>query len=110
MVMRAAHRRGARGGSKGWYLRPGAERLPRLRGVPRRARDRLNQPERGRLGEDNAPRVGGRGDDGPSPMTPPPEPSLDALLPPEMAIKAEQLGVKKARMGRVRMLALSVLA
>lgn len=36
--------------------------------------------------------------------------SLDALLPPEMAAKAEELGVKKATMPRGRLFALAVLA
>lgn len=43
-------------------------------------------------------------------MTPPPEPSFDALLPPDMAVKAESIGIKKAGMGAVRMFVLSVLA
>jgi formate transporter len=36
--------------------------------------------------------------------------SLDALLPPEMAAKAEQIGVAKARMEPLRMFVLAVLA
>lgn len=39
-----------------------------------------------------------------------PEARLDALLPAEMAEKAEQIGVKKARMDAARTIALSVLA
>jgi formate transporter len=35
---------------------------------------------------------------------------MDALLPPEMAAKAEEIGVKKANMDRVRMLVLAMLA
>lgn len=41
---------------------------------------------------------------------PPPPPSLDALLPPDMARKAETLGVKKAAMPADTTLALAVLA
>jgi len=41
--------------------------------------------------------------------TPPPI-SLDSLLPPEMAKKAENIGVSKANLGPFRMLALAVLA
>lgn len=36
--------------------------------------------------------------------------SLDALLPPQMAVKAEQVGVAKARMDVLRMFTLAVLA
>jgi formate transporter len=36
--------------------------------------------------------------------------SIDALLPPEMALKAEQIGVKKAQIGFRTMFALAVLA
>jgi formate transporter len=36
--------------------------------------------------------------------------SIDALLPPEMALKAEQIGVKKAQIGFYTMFALAVLA
>jgi formate transporter len=36
--------------------------------------------------------------------------SIDALLPPEMALKAEQIGVKKAQIGFHTMFALAVLA
>ena len=41
--------------------------------------------------------------------TPPPI-SLDSLLPPEMAKKAENIGVNKVNIGPFRMLALAVLA
>lgn len=40
----------------------------------------------------------------------PPSPSLDALLPAEMAKKAENVGVTKANLGPFRMFALAVLA
>ena len=40
----------------------------------------------------------------------PPLPSLDALLPAEMAKKAENVGVTKADLGPFRMFALAVLA
>jgi formate/nitrite transporter FocA (FNT family) len=43
-------------------------------------------------------------------MTAPPAPGLDALLPSEMAKRAEEIGVKKASMDRVTLLALAVLA
>ena len=36
--------------------------------------------------------------------------SFDALLPPEMAQKAENAGVAKANLGKWRMLALAILA
>ncbi|NJN95666.1 MAG: formate/nitrite transporter family protein [Anaerolineales bacterium] len=36
--------------------------------------------------------------------------SIDALMPPEMAVKAEDIGVKKARMGWRNLFALAVLA
>ncbi len=39
-----------------------------------------------------------------------PEPKFDSLLPPEMAIKAENIGVKKATMPPGRLFALAVLA
>jgi formate transporter len=38
------------------------------------------------------------------------QPSLDALLPAEMAVRAEEIGVKKAQMNLVSLCALSVLA
>ena len=41
---------------------------------------------------------------------PPGAPALDALLPPDMAHKAEEIGVAKARMSRTTTLALSLLA
>jgi formate transporter FocA len=40
----------------------------------------------------------------------PDTPALDALLPPDMARKAEEIGVAKARMGRTTTLTLSLLA
>jgi formate transporter len=44
-------------------------------------------------------------------MTPaPPTPALEALLPPEMAKRAEEIGVKKASTDPVTLLALAVLA
>lgn len=43
-------------------------------------------------------------------MALPPIGSIDALLPPEMAAKAEQIGIKKATMPTVPLLALAVLA
>jgi formate transporter len=49
--------------------------------------------------------------DGTRPATPPPPPpSLDALMPPQMAAKAEDVGVTKAGMSAVRTLSLAVLA
>ena len=39
-----------------------------------------------------------------------PPPRLDALLPPEMAKRAEEIGVKKASMDGLTMLTLAVLA
>ena len=44
-----------------------------------------------------------------SQLTPPPI-TLDSLLPPEMAKKAENIGVSKANLGPFRMMALAVLA
>jgi formate/nitrite transporter len=41
---------------------------------------------------------------------PSPGPSLDALLPPEMAKRAEEIGVRKASMDAITLLALAVLA
>jgi formate/nitrite transporter len=43
-------------------------------------------------------------------MSLPPTGSIDALLPPEMAAKAEQIGVKKATMAALPLFALAVLA
>lgn len=43
-------------------------------------------------------------------MLPNPDATFDALLPPAMAAKAEQIGVKKATMDRTSMFALAVLA
>ena len=43
-------------------------------------------------------------------ITPMPSPGLDALLPPEMARRAEEIGVKKAALDTVTLLALAVLA
>lgn len=40
----------------------------------------------------------------------PPRPTLDALLPPQMAAKAEEIGVTKANMDLSRMFALAILA
>jgi formate transporter len=45
-----------------------------------------------------------------APTTPPAPPSLDAVMPPQIAAKAGDIGVTKAGMGAVRTLALSVLA
>lgn len=39
-----------------------------------------------------------------------PKMSFDALLPPEMAAKAEQVGINKVKLGPLRLLALAVLA
>jgi pyruvate,water dikinase len=46
VVLRAAHRSGARAKAQGGHLRAGAERLPRVCLFPRGARDRLDQSER----------------------------------------------------------------
>ncbi len=43
-------------------------------------------------------------------MSAPPTPSFDAVLPKDMAGKAESVGVTKAKLGFLRMLALAVLA
>lgn len=43
-------------------------------------------------------------------MTPPTEIQIDALLPPDMAAKAEQIGVRKANMSAVSMFVLAILA
>jgi formate transporter len=43
-------------------------------------------------------------------MTAQPSHDLDALLPAEMAVKAEQIGIKKANMSRVAMFVLAILA
>jgi formate transporter FocA len=51
-------------------------------------------------------------DPGPAVSVPPSErpPSLDALLPPEMAVKAEDIGVSKVSMSALRTFSLAVLA
>jgi len=43
-------------------------------------------------------------------MTQSPEPAFDAILPPEMAAKAEAIGVRKARLGLLPMAVLAALA